>query len=173
MQGGYSIVFTRKAGQLSGFGLNYGNTDAGDLPSHISPLRVETLYVFVSNGKILQFDWRNMAQICQTVAQNTKLLPFDQITNRLANYLSIKYPAYEGQYANCLNGPNIEITNVELRSSQIRANDDASKAWLVPTWLFMFNTTYTDYTGKDLSESFLCEINAFDGGIIIPHKIRY
>lgn len=173
IQGGYSFTFTRSAGQLSGINTNYNGTETQDILSYTPPYRVETLYIFVSNGKIIQFDWRNMSQICQTVAQNTKFLPFDQITDCLADYFAIIYPAYEGQYANFLNGPNIEITSVELRSSQISAENDAFKAWLVPSWLFRFKTSYTDFSGEDLSESFLCEINALDGGIIIPHKIRY
>ncbi len=165
-QGGYSVVFARSTGGLAGFRQNYGGMSANEMLTYSPPFRVEQITVFVSNGKILQFDWRSMAQTIEEVAANTNLLPFDEIKERLADYLSYNF-AYDGPE----NGSfSIEIVDAQLRASQITAKDDPFNAWLVPSWLFRIRQDYetSDNTSTIMSGDYPCEINALDGGIIIP-----
>ena len=164
--GGYSVVFTRSAGQLAGFRENYNGFDAKDMLSYTPPFRVEEIRMFISNGKILQFNWRSMAQTVETVAKNTKLLPFDEIKERLADCLSYNFP-YDGPD----NGSfSVEIVDVQLRASQITAKDDPFRAWIVPSWVFTIRQDYSKWgnTETTISADYPCEINALDGGIIIP-----
>ena len=170
-QGGYSFVFARSAGQLAGFRSNYGSMSAGDLPQYTPPFIIETVEIFISNGKILQFDWHSMSQPTETVASNTNLLPFDQIKKRLADYLSYIRPDYLDSDGEPIDDTiHIQITDAELRSCQIPAKDDPYKAWIVPSWLFKFRITYTvnDVNYEYIQPESICEINALDGGIIIP-----
>ncbi len=171
-QGGYYISFVRTADQLVGYRRNYGGMTAGDLPQYTPPFRVEAAEIFVSNGKILKFDWMSMAKEVETVASNTNLLPFSEITRRLADYLSYNYPIYKGPNGQTIKDAiYIQITDVQLRASQIPAKDDPYKVWMVPAWLFSLKIFYTDQSGNEtINPEYPCEINALDGGIIIPIK---
>ncbi len=164
--GGYSVVFSRSAGQLAGFRQNYGGMSAKEMLTYTPPFRVEQITIFVSNGKILRFDWRSMAKTVETVAKNTNLLPFDEIKERLADYLSYNF-SFTGRETDSF---SVDIVSVQLRSSQITAKDDPFKSWLVPSWLFLIRQDYSDAANTDTSITgdYPCEINALDGGIIIP-----
>lgn len=165
-QAGYSVVFTRSAGQLAGFRANGSGMSAEEMLTYTPPFLVEQLTVFVSNGKILQFDWRNMAKTTEMVAANTNLLPFDEIKERLADYMSYNFP-YTGMGNDSF---SLDIVSVQLRCSQITAKDDPLKAWLVPSWVFLIRQDYSDSqnTSTYISGDYPCEINALDGGIITP-----
>ncbi len=166
LQGGYDMTFTRSANQLVGCRLTYAGASVGSLPQYTPPFRVEFIHIFVVNGKIMMFDWQSMAHVVETVAENSNLLPFDQIKSRLADYLSyqIEDPAIKTYH--------FDVTDAQLRAAQVPAKDDPYKAWFVPSWLFVYHTTYVDKNGKEThnTDSY-CEINALDGGLIIPFRL--
>ena len=174
MQGGYEITFTRSAGQLAGFRLNYSSIPTDDMLTYTPPFRVEQVIMFVSNGKIIAFDWRSMSKAIETIAANTNLIPFDEIKERFTDYVTYNYPYQEGPDGEMLKDSiKIDILSVELRSSQITAKDDPYKAWLVPSWLIWFQFSYLDeYYNIETIDNIPCEINALDGGIIIPVKLN-
>ena len=174
VQGGYYLLFVRSSGQLVGYRSNYGGMNAGDMPQYTPPFRMETIEIFVSNGKIRQFSWKNMSQPVETVAANTNLLPFSEITKRLADFLSYNYEIIENQNGDPVDDSVLfEITDVQLRANNITAKNDVYKVWMVPSWLFTFKVISTDEFGEQtVQPEYPCEINALDGGIIIPFAIQ-
>ncbi len=167
-QGGYSIVFSRSADQLAGFRANYNGMNAKEMLTYTPPFLVEQISMFISDGKILQFDWRSMSQAIETVAANTNLLSFEEIKERLADYLSYNF-SYTGPDNESF---SIDIVDAQLRSSQITAKDDPFRAWLVPSWVFKIRLDYDEShnTSTIISADYPCEINALDGGIITPES---
>ncbi len=170
-QAGYSLTFERAAGQLAGFTDYYStsNETSNEMLSYTPPFLPEVIYVFVSNGKILQFGWQNMSQVVETMAQNTNLLPFNKIKSRFTDYITNFYTQYDDPKAEPEESYIIDIIDVQLRASQVPAKDDPYRAWLIPSWVIKYRTTQRldEGTLKYVYQEFPCEISALDGGIII------
>ncbi len=171
-QVGYSMTFERAAGQLTGFTEYYivGDTTKTEMLTYTPPFLVESISIFVCNGRIMLFSWQNISQIVETVAQNTNLISFDKIKTRFADYLSYIYNAYDDSETEPEESYIIDIIDIQLRASQVTAKDDPYRAWLIPSWVIRYRTTEIEDNGtvKRVYQDMPCEINALDGGIIIP-----
>ena len=112
-----------------------------------------------------------MARVSRTIAENTNLLPFDQIVKRFEDYMMYVYAVPEGGGgAPDSTISQVDITSVEMKTDYIPAKDSPDKVWMVPVWIF---NTQQSYVENDTDEatvgySIVFRINALDGSLILP-----
>ena len=163
-KGGYSFTYFRESKGLLACILTHGHVTvsegyAGSGFPNAPPFYPEYITIFVGDGGVQGFEWENMSQITRVVAENTKLLPFDQIKERFAD--SLNFNSGGGAY-------RFEVNNVELRLADITAYNVPANAWLIPVWVFEI----TRYDQSSEEEVYLwdeqCQFNAIDGGFVAP-----
>lgn len=173
-QGGYYFTFSRKNGQLLGFQQQMLMTSQNEQPEqqYIQPFPMETINIFVSDGEVKLFDWIGMANEIGTVAENTNLIPFGEITERLADHLSFVRPIPTGSGgAPDTYKERFEVEKAELWTDYIPAKDEPDKVWMVPVWVFSVRIYDID-DGVDKPRDLVdIEINALDGGVILGQEI--
>lgn len=166
---GYSVYYNRKAGELAGYEQAV-QRPFNDLPEEIyaPPFSAEQIHMIVTQGGIVQFEWNNLSEKTETIAENTKLLPFDEIKEKLYDHLLYASLAMYGEEDK---GDTYyyQVENVQLRGANIPAYENPDGAWLVPVWIFevshevMFGTL-----GTTSFNDMTVVLNAIDGGYIQP-----
>ncbi|WP_333813877.1 DUF6034 family protein [Muricomes intestini] len=169
MDVGYSIYLSPKAGDLLGYPFPRIYL-YNDLPEtlYAPSFLTERLRIIVTKEGIQRFEWIDISKKKDTIAENTKLLSFDQIKDRLVEHLF---------YANLstleeTEGYHIlyEVKSIQLRAANINAYEDPSAAWLVPVWVFDLERSLsyqtTDQSLEDLTGIDTVVLNAIDGGYV-------
>ena len=161
---GYEFIFYKENAGLLACGLANGYyklTDPDGNVPNAPPFFVESVRIFITKDGVQKFQWENAAEQVRVVAENTKLLSFEEIKKGFINH--INYNAYKG-------GFRIEVKSVELRLAYTSAFNTPINAWLIPVWVF----TVDWYCTSDSSgiEYFLrreeCQFSALDGGYVVP-----
>ena len=113
------------------------------------------------------FEWDNMASLSKVIAENTRLMPFDEIKEKFAQHL---FYAAAAQDENVERSADVKETYVVdkvcLTAYYSEAYGNPKNAWVVPAWLF----TYDYYRTVEGKERFVAKvstmIHAIDGGYI-------
>ncbi len=168
---GYSLVYTLDLGGLRAF-QQEGGYIYPSLPETTYGPRYtqEQLQLFVSEDGIEQVEWYYMTTPVATIAENTKLLPFEQVAQRLADHLS--YTELETIKVNQMAVDDMmdvryTILGVTLRASYLNAFEAPQNVWLAPVWVFdIKNSWKVEEGGEEYSNRMTVMINAVDGGYV-------
>lgn len=176
MSAGYAVYFSVKAGDVVGYSLTSASKAYEDLtetvyaPSFIT----EEIRIIVTKDGVQLFEWTNISQQTDVIAENTKLLTFDEIKEKLADHLlyimvsNLGGTSPEG-FTNVYT-----VKNVQLRAANINAYNNPKAAWLVPVWVFdveceMNYATTEETTTQNLGPETVV-LNAIDGGFVqVPY----
>lgn len=161
-----------KAGDVVGYPLTLASKQYENLaetvyaPSFIT----EGIRMIVTKEGIRLFEWTDISERTDVIAENTKLLTFDEIKEKLADHLLYAQITSLGGIS--LDGfTNIyTVKRVQLRAANINAYNESKVSWLVPVWVFDVEGKMQHKTGKEIKTENLgpetVVLNAIDGGFI-------
>ena len=159
---GYEFIYYRENAGLVATAITdgfYRVEVGGDAFPNSPPFFAERISIFITEEGVQGFVWKNAAAPYKVIAENTKLIPFEEVVERYKK--NILHNAYGYSY-------RIELHNVELRLAYAPAYDAPKDAWLTPVWIFT-QDWYYDENGKELSfGKDVCQFSAIDGGYIAP-----
>lgn len=155
-----------------------GNISAGSrdgLPEeeYQPPLMPERIEVIITNEGIVEFSWYNMAKKEAVVVENTKLLPFEQIKEKLMahTYYSRTSPDPKKNPDKSVMIMTSAVKAVNLQYVYTTAYEEPNHAWLVPAWVFTTEDSYTFY-GKTVPViGGKTALSAIDGSFIKLGKV--
>lgn len=128
----------------------------------------EKIQIIITKDGVQKFAWTNMSKKIDTVANNTKLLSFDEIKEKLADHLLYSALSDDGDELKDTGTKCIyNVTNIQIRAANINAFEEPEKVWLVPVWVFNLEKTGLTSDGEVLkwgTENVV--LNAIDGGFV-------
>lgn len=134
---GYRYTYSRAIGglhELEGDSAVVEQTEEMYAP----PFPVETISVTVTESGVKEFTWTGMSEQVQIIAENTKLLPFSRIEERLKEQILYWYSSQtQSQPENDTTQFKYEVREAELGYTYITAYGNPDHAWLVPAWRFL------------------------------------
>ena len=168
---GYSVYLSPKAGDVAGYTLPRRMV-YNDLPETMSApsFLTEQIRVIITKEGVQRFEWRNISKRKDTVAENTKLLSFEEIKEKLAQHLLYVEVSEMGGDKQDGSQGLYKVEDVQLRAANINAYEDPDAVWLVPAWIFKVNHTLRAESAGQVYESNLGPdviiLNAIDGGYV-------
>lgn len=163
---GYELKYARESGGIPLCWHMWGSRFTGEKPPEYSPpLPEETLTVRISKDGLESLLWTGCAEALETVSENTELLQFEEIKQKLKDRLVYKYSfLQDGLYDDF----TLTVTSAELRMGYIGVKDTSKQALMVPVWVFTVEEKYTwKANGKTEPGNIeLFMLNAMDGGAI-------
>lgn len=168
---GYSIYLLPKSGDVVGYTLPRA-IQYSDLPEtmYAPPFFTEQLHVVVTEEGIREFEWMYPSKKTDTIAENTKLLSFDKIKEKLADHLQYADLSVEGGKIPANTSYIYKVRNVQLRAANVNAYENPDVAWMIPAWVFELEKTgnYKYEGGRSESNlgSEVVILNAIDGGYV-------
>ena len=139
--------------------------------SYTPPFPVEQISIAVTEDGVVSFTWTGICSEVSTVAENTNLIPFEEIQDRLFDQMFYWY-TMKGQPAESKTKFTYNVYDARLRYTYITAYGQPDHAWLVPAWLFEVmegedNREEMGELGNQKDMQILpFTINALDGGMI-------
>lgn len=136
--------------------------------SYTPPFYQERIEITVTEDGVVEFSWNNMAELYQVVAENTKLLPFDKIKDRLAEHLQYigLPPEGSGGVDKDQTVVTFEVKSAELKAAYSVAFNAPDHVWLIPVWVFEVQSSYQGSEMYTFPETVF--LNAIDGGFVNP-----
>lgn len=133
---GYRYTFSKEIG-----GLNVIEGDSAVLERteemYSPPFPVETITITVTESGVKAFVWEGMSEEVKTIAENTELLSFDKIQERLEEQIFYWYSGCTaGQPEDDPTQFQYKVTEAVMGYTYITAYDNPENAWLVPAWSF-------------------------------------
>ena len=169
---GYAVYFSVKAGDVVGYPLTLASKQYENLaetvyaPSFIT----EGIRMIVTKEGIQLFEWTDISKKTDVIAENTKLLTFDEIKEKLADHLLYAQIANLGGISPEGFANIYTVKNVQLRAANINAYNKPKRSWLVPVWVFDVEGKMQHKTGKEITTENIgpdtVVLNAIDGGFI-------
>lgn len=162
---GFALLFTRGTEELPCY-IPRKSVNFQGLPetTYTPPFKPEIVVMVYTEDGLRLFQWDNMAKDTAIIAENTELMDFDAIKERLATHLYYTDVALDNE-SDIDQDITTEytITGVRLCYTYVNAYNKPSQAWLVPAWEFT-------YIRKISNDSFKKELGtmlqAIDGGYI-------
>lgn len=133
----------------------------------------EEIQVVVTEDGMKSFLWKNMSEKGKVIAENTNLLPFEEITEKLGSHMLAVKVAVDS--INGFDGKETSnewaVKSVQLQSSYVPAYEAPQNSWLVPVWVFelegcTINHLDGDRKGRPKQETVV--LSAVDGGYVSP-----
>lgn len=169
---GYAIYFSVRAGDVAGYPLTLASKQYENLaetvyaPSFIT----ENIRMIVTKEGVQLFEWMDISRKTDVMAENTKLLTFDEMKEKLADYLLYAQIANLGGISPDGFTNIYTVKRVQLRAVNINAYNESKVSWLVPVWVFDVEGKMQHKTGKEITTDNLgpetVVLNAIDGGFI-------
>lgn len=165
---GYRYVFTRGQGGLFTDQMK-GSTIADEVGgSYAPPFPVEKVSVVATASGVKAFEWDGICEEVGTAAENTRLLPFEEIQKNIFDYMYYLYLEL-GQPENSKSVFEYTVSDIRLGYTYVPAYGNPEHAWLVPAW-FVRAEVHADMT-EELGKAYDWEhrdlmVNALDGGLI-------
>lgn len=165
----YKLLYSWNLGGISAY-MPIRGTLHSDMPelSYTPPFYQERIEITVTEDGVVEFSWNNMAKLYQVVAENTKLLPFDKIKDRLAEHLQYigLPPDGSGGVDKDQTVVTFEVKSAELKAAYSVAFNAPDHVWLIPVWVFEVQSSYQGSEMYTMSETVF--LNAIDGGFVNP-----
>lgn len=166
---GFSIYFYRTLGDVMGYSQRSPEILEGIPETVYAPqFSAEKIQIIITKDGVQKFAWTNMSKKIDTVADNTKLLSFDEIKEKLADHLLYSTLADDGDELKDTGSKCIyNVINIQIRAANINAFEEPEKVWLVPVWVFDLEKTGLTSAGEILkwgTETVV--LNAIDGGFV-------
>ena len=174
---GYSLRFGPKCEALVAMSYRWNNSmpSADGLAETVyAPLiNTEQIHMIVTKDGIQKFVWTDISEKTGMVVENTKLLSFDEIKNKVADHLLYemvnklgiekKNEGYVERYV---------VKDVQLRMANVNAFNNPYTVWRVPVWYFEFYEFQSFPWGEEGERDEVSMftqpvmINAIDGGYV-------
>lgn len=161
-----------KAGDVVGYPLTLASKQYENLaetvyaPSFIT----EGIRMIVAKEGIRLFEWTDISERTDVIAENTKLLTFDEIKEKLADHLLYAQITSLGGISPDGFANIYTVKRVQLRAANINAYNESKVSWLVPVWVFDVEGKMQHKTGKEIKTENLgpetVVLNAIDGGFV-------
>lgn len=159
---GYRYIFSREIGGLN---VMVGNTAVIETTEEMysPPFPAETITITVTESGVKSFVWEGMSEEVKLITENTELLPFEKIQERLAEQIFYWYSGCTaGQPEDDPTQFQYRVTDAKMGYTYITAYKNPEHAWLVPAWSF---TAIEGKGGEDFQYlSYLIE--ALEGRVI-------
>ena len=173
-EAGYVYTFHNEISGLPVDLLSGGNllgiSDSGaETDSYAPPFPVESITVAVTESGVKMFSWTGMSETVSTVMENTSVLPFEKIRDRIVQYLSYCFPGSQPDDSESVF--EYDLQDITFGYSYITAYENPDHAWAVPAWLVELKSgsDMYDLTGKREMENMqwtYLTVNALDGSVI-------
>lgn len=133
----------------------------------------EEIQIVVTEEGLKSFLWKNMSEKGKVIAENTNLLSFEEITEKLGSHMLAVKVAVDS--INGFDGKETsnewDVKSVQLQSSYVPAYEAPQNSWLVPVWVFelegcTINHLDGDRKGRPKKETVV--LSAVDGGYVSP-----
>lgn len=134
---GYRYIFSREIGGLN---VMVGNTAVIETTEKMysPPFPAETITSTVTESGVKSFVWEGMSEEVKLITENTELLPFEKIQERLAEQIFYWYSGCTaGQPEDDPTQFQYRVTDARMGYTYITAYKNPEHAWLVPAWSFM------------------------------------
>ncbi len=162
---GYTFEFVRQAGGIPVYGFGSGGYHADEEPpAYSSPIGGETVRLRVSKDGIVGFSWSGQSRAVETVTDNVKLLPFEEVQKAVKDSISYRKSFYTRGYVS--EKAEVKVTSVELQAAYIGVKDSPNQALIVPAWVVKSTFSYDNGGDTETIYNDVCVINAIDGGEI-------
>ena len=129
--------------------------------------------MFISEEGVESFSWGGMSQVLERTAENTTLMPIDQMKQRILDHVYFMNAAWLDHAQS--GTKRIKINEIRLVTTYINAKDDTERVLIVPAWHIMAQEEYLHDHVDDWSRGNQKEfmINALDGsGILSPGTLE-
>lgn len=133
----------------------------------------EEIQIVVTEDGVKSFLWKNMSEKGKVIAENTNLLPFEEIAEKLGSHMLAVKVAVDS--INGFDGKETsnewEVKSVHLQSSYVPAYEAPQNSWLVPVWVFELEgctVNHLDGDRKGRTKKETVVLNAVDGGYVSP-----
>jgi hypothetical protein len=152
---GYLIKFARNVDGIACItngDISFYVTDEFD---YKAPLYPEEIQIYVDEaGKVQSFLWTQPLEIEEKAAENTGLLPFEEIKQRICNMLV---------YINSYNDKPTNVTSIIMNMTIVNVKDHPEEAMYVPAWFIHYTKTYDE----NIQQEYTLVLNAIDGGRVL------
>lgn len=172
-EAGYAYTFLNEVGGL-GVDFRYGGRLNGIVSetaeeSYAPAFPVETVTVVVTESGVRQFVWDGMSETVSTVAENVEILPFENMKERMVDYISYYFPG--AQPADSPSRFRYELEDLAFGYTYVTAYGEPDHAWAVPAWFveLMAGCSAPELTGRDEIEDtgwVYFTFSAIDGGAV-------
>ena len=159
---GYRYTFSREIGGLN---VMVGNTAVIETTEEMysPPFPAETITITVTESGVKSFVWEGMSEEVKLITENTELLPFEKIQERLADQIFYWYSGCTaGQPEDDPTQFQYRVTDAKMGYTYITAYKNPEHAWLVPAWSF---TAIEGKGGEDI-QYLTYIIEALEGCVI-------
>lgn len=159
--GGQPVDF-KVGGSLLG-SVNYGQEEK----DYSSPFKMETVTVAVTGSGVKMFSWEGMSEVVSTVADNVKILPFEELEERAVQYISFYFPGSQPEDDETLF--KYELQKIQFGYTYMTAYDNPDHAWAVPAWFLELKSGHSrqGVAGTDeldMNGWVYFTVSAIDGG---------
>lgn len=168
------VTFTRECGGIPATEPRGGSFSWGQDYSELycAPFNLESASMLISEDGVERFGWGDMARPVERVAENTALMPLDEIKDCILNYVYFMKAAWMDGKSGAI---RINIQEMRLVTTYINAKDDPERVLIVPAWHIAAQEEYlfdqVDSWQRGNEEEFM--INALDGsGILMPGMLE-
>ncbi len=164
---GCYVEFVRECGGIPSLAQRGGGfsqeQDYSEL--YCAPFDLEGVTVLISEEGVESFSWSSMAQVVERVAEDTTLMPIDDMKQRILDHIYFMSGAWPDQKK------RVNIKEMRLVTTYINAKDDPERVLIVPAWHIKAQEEMmydqSDKWSRGNEEEFM--INAIDGtGILMP-----
>lgn len=133
---------------------------------YCAPFNTESVTLIISEDGVEHFSWSSMAQEVERVAEDTTLMPLDEVKQRIIDYAYYINGVWLDRATT--DTKRITIKEIRLVTTYINAKDDPERVLIVPAWHITAQEEYLfdhkdDWTNGNLEEFM---INALDGSNI-------
>ncbi len=165
---GWYLIFTRNDGNRfpTYYGKYYTNLLSFDTERFSAPLMNEQLRLFVDETGIRELSWLNPLEIVSIPAENSILMPFAQVQERVKQALKIGLAWINEDKQNSDWAEKFTIHSMKLSNSIVPVLDHTEHGLIVPTWVIEYSNEF--FLEKGSANSVLC-INAIDGSFVDPN----
>lgn len=172
-EAGYVYTFLNEVG---GLGVNFlcGGITHGyvsDVPdeAYAPAFPVETVEIAVTESGVKLFSWEGMSETVSAVAENVKILPFENMEERMTEYISYQFPG--SQPADSPSRFMYEAEDITFGYTYLTAYENPDHAWAVPAWFLELRSgsSAPELTGRDEIEMtgwVYFTFSAIDGGAV-------
>jgi hypothetical protein len=170
-RGIYEFMFTR---QIGGVPITYTGDDGSSIDAtkedveagfFAMPWLYEKVRVIIDNDGVLCLVWNSPYVVQETVAEDTAMLPFEDIRNTFEKMITVVGNVYDTSE----NGLTCDMTVTEARLGLMRVTekDIGASGLVIPVWDFFGYIERSDgiKTSQDACRALLT-INAIDGSVI-------
>ena len=168
------VEFVRECGGIPSVSHRGGFSREQDYSElYCAPFGREYVNMFISEEGVESFSWGGMSQVLERTAENTTLMPIDQMKQRILDHVYFMNAAWLDHAQS--GTKRIKINEIRLVTTYINAKDDTERVLIVPAWHIMAQEEYLHDHVDDWSRGNQKEfmINALDGsGILSPGTLE-